>query len=272
MKKIIFIIFSFIIFLSCRGSITSPPNSGGSTTEPTEPPITQEDLNKYGLEIDTATAENIREALEKYYNDKGEYKLIFKGVSTEVYTRYSNLGTIIDEIKDITDIIVSLENVTFQNNRLPDNILGSTSFNNNNITKVILHDDITALGNEAFINCYVLAEVNMPKRLIEIGSTVFDSTKIKNIDLPNELKIINNYAFRDSIIESIIMPDSVISIGEAAFELCPQLHSVKLSKNLSVIPKSAFASCYELKSIIIPESVTSIEDIAFYVCKTLEKV
>ena len=38
------------------------------------------------MEINTATAENIREALEKYYKDNGEYKLIFKGVSTEMYT------------------------------------------------------------------------------------------------------------------------------------------------------------------------------------------
>ena len=165
MRKIILIILCLMIFLSCRGSVTFPNNtdnnSGNITEEPAEPPMTEEELNKYGLEIDTATAENIRESLEKYFKDNGEYKLILKGVSTKMYTGYVNLAIIISEIKDITDITVSFKNVQFQNNKLPDNILGSTSFNNNNITKVILHDDITALGNEAFINCYVLAEVNI---------------------------------------------------------------------------------------------------------------
>ena len=63
--------------------------------------MTEEELNKYGLEIDTATAENIRESLEKYFKDNGEYKLILKGVSTKYYDKSSSLGTIINEIKDI---------------------------------------------------------------------------------------------------------------------------------------------------------------------------
>ena len=265
-----------MILLSCRGSVTSPNNSDnnnyGNITEPTEPPITEEELNKYGLEIDTATAENIRESLEKYFKDNGEYKLILKGVSTKMYTGYVNLAIIIGEIKDITDITVSFKNVQFQNNKLPDNILGSTSFDNNNITKVILPDYITAFGDEVFFQCISLTEVNMPKSLIEIGGSIFYNTKVKNINLPNGLKTINDYAFEISAIESIDMPDSVISIGKEAFEACRQLQSMKLSKNLSVIPKSAFASCSGLKTITIPESVTSIEDLAFYACSGAENI
>ena len=167
MKRVIILILA--LFLSCKSQSTSPDNntsdggaiSGGENNNnnnnnnetPEPPPTTNEDVEKYGIDINTATAETIREALEKYYKDKGEYKVIFTGVSTRNYDRYASLGTVIDEIKDITDIIVSFENVTFQNNRLPDYILGSTSFDNNNITKVILPDYLTFLGNEAFVNC-----------------------------------------------------------------------------------------------------------------------
>ena len=209
MRKIILIILSFMFFLSCRGSVTSPNNSdnnnsGNITEEPTEPPMTEEEeLNKYGLEIDTATAGNIRESLEKYFKDNGEYKLILKGVSTKMYTGYVNLAIIISEIKDITDITVSFKNVQFQNNKLPDNILGSTSFDNNNITKVILPDYITAFGDEVFFQCISLTEVNMPKSLTEIGISIFVHTKVKNISLPNGLKIINDNAFSMSDIENI---------------------------------------------------------------------
>lgn len=183
MRKIILIISCLMILLSCRGSVTSPNNtdnnSGNITEEPAEPPMTEEELNKYGLEIDTATAENIRESLEKYFKDNGEYKLILKGVSTKMYTGYVNLAIIIGEIKDITDITVSFKNVQFQNNKLPDNILGSTSFDNNNITKVILPDYITAFGDEVFFQCISLTEVNMPKSLTEIGISIFCSYKSK---------------------------------------------------------------------------------------------
>ena len=45
MRKIILIILSFMIFLSCRGTVTSPNNidNNGNTTEP---PITEEELNE----------------------------------------------------------------------------------------------------------------------------------------------------------------------------------------------------------------------------------
>ncbi|MEI0558319.1 leucine-rich repeat domain-containing protein [Brachyspira intermedia] len=286
MRKIILIILSFMIFLSCRGSVTSPNNtdnnSGNITEEPTEPPIIEEpteppmteeeELNKYGLEIDTATAENIRESLEKYFKDNGEYKLILKGVSTKMYTGYVNLAIIIGEIKDITDITVSFKNVQFQNNKLPDNILGSTSFDNNNITKVILPDYITAFGDEVFFQCISLTEVNMPKSLTEIGISIFVHTKVKNISLPNGLKIINDNAFSMSDIENIDIPDSVIRIGEYVFASCYKLQSVKLSENLSVIDKFTFSDCPALKTINIPKSITSINDYAFYSCNSLTSI
>ena len=235
MRKIILIISCLMILLSCRGSVTSPNNtdnnSGNITEEPTEPPMTEEEeLNKYGLEIDTATAENIRESLEKYFKDNGKYKLIFKGVSTKMYTGHVNLATIIGEIKDITDITVSFKNVQFQNNKLPDNILGSTSFGNNNITKVILPDYITAFGDEVFFQCISLTEVNMPKSLTEIGISIFVHTKVKNISLPNVIKIINDNAFSMSDIENIDFHDSLIIIGEYVFASCYKLQIVKLSE------------------------------------------
>ena len=49
MRKIILIILSFMIFLSCRGTVTSPNNidNNGNTTEP---PITEEDIKKAGVD------------------------------------------------------------------------------------------------------------------------------------------------------------------------------------------------------------------------------
>ncbi|WP_157151191.1 leucine-rich repeat domain-containing protein [Brachyspira sp. SAP_772] len=281
MKRIIFIVLIASLLLSCKSQSTSPDNNtsdggassgGDNNTETPEPPpfIISEEAKKYGIDINTATSETIKTALNKYYNDKTEYKIIFTNTSTRSYDKYTNLGTIINEIKDINNITVSFENVQFQNNKLPDYILGGDSSANRNITKVILPDYITIIGQKVFFNCYVLAEVNMPKKLQEIGISVFYNTKVKNIDLPDGLKIINDRAFKISIIENIDIPDSVTSIGEAIFDSCKQLQTFKLPKNFNVIPKSAFASCSALKTITIQESITSIEDSAFYACTGAE--
>lgn len=136
MKKVIFIILILALLLSCKSQSTSPDNntsdggaiSGGdnNNTETPEPPpfMISEEAKKYGIDINTVTSETIKTALEKYYKDKGEYKVIFTGTSTKSYDRYASLGTVIDEIKDIKNITVSFENVQFQNNKLPDYILG----------------------------------------------------------------------------------------------------------------------------------------------------
>mgnify|MGYP004480832587 CR=1 FL=1 len=118
MKKVIFIILIVALLLSCKSQSTSPDNntsdggaiSGGennNNTETPELPTIDEEAEKYGIDIDTATAETIREALEKYYKDKGEYKVIFTGTSTKNYDKSSSLGGIINEIRDINNIIVS---------------------------------------------------------------------------------------------------------------------------------------------------------------------
>lgn len=70
----------------------------------------------------------------------------------------------------------------------------------------------------------------MPKSLTEIGISIFVHTKVKNISLPNGLKIINDNAFSMSDIENIDIPDSVIRIGEYVFASCYKLQSVKLSE------------------------------------------
>ena len=91
MKKIIiFILITVLMLLSCKnnstnvdtdnnGSNTGENNNNGNNGENNnDPTITPEELEKYGIEIDSATTENIEKALNQYYQDKGEYKVIFK--------------------------------------------------------------------------------------------------------------------------------------------------------------------------------------------------
>ena len=93
----------------------------------------------------------------------------------------------------------------------------------------------------------------------------------------------------------VVIPDSVISIGEAAFSACYNLQSViipgsvevidsgafrgcmsltdvTISEGVEILGKSVFSDCTALTSITIPNSVTKIEDDLFRDCKALTTV
>ena len=71
---------------------------------------------------------------------------------------------------------------------------------------------------------------------------------------------------------SIIMPDSVTSIGENAFSGCDSITSVTLGSELKNIGEYAFYSCTKLTNLTIPSSVTSIGEYAFYHCYDLKNI
>ena len=64
-------------------------------------------------------------------------------------------------------------------------------------------------------------------------------------------------------IESVIIPEGVVEIGEDAFEYCDSLKRVVLPDGLKKIGVGAFENC-ALKEINLPESIEEIETLAFY--------
>ena len=70
---------------------------------------------------------------------------------------------------------------------------------------------------------------------------------------------------------SIIIPDSITSIGVHAFVGCKGLSSVVIPNSVTSIGVSAFQECY-LTSIVIPNSVTSIGRSAFNQCIKLKSI
>lgn len=79
---------------------------------------------------------------------------------------------------------------------------------------------------------------------------------------------IGGYAFSDSGLESITIPDSVKVIGGYAFNDCRNLKTVILGKGVEIIGSYAFYSS-GLESITIPDSVKEIEHSAFGFCSKL---
>ena len=74
--------------------------------------------------------------------------------------------------------------------------------------------------------------------------------------------------YRDTIV-SVVIPDSVTSIGAYAFRACTSLSSVSIPDSVTSIGRNAFCVCTSLESLVIPDSVTSIGDYAFNTCTSL---
>ena len=83
------------------------------------------------------------------------------------------------------------------------------------------------------------------------------------LHFPDTVTRIGNYAFKDQSITSVIIPDSVTSIGEGAFAQCYSLKSIVIPDSVVDIGADAFCDCISLERIAIPASVTGIADSTF---------
>ena len=71
---------------------------------------------------------------------------------------------------------------------------------------------------------------------------------------------------------SVVIPDSVTTIGDRAFMGCAGLTNVAIPNSVTSIGELAFAACIGLSSITIPNTLVSIEFGAFIACGSLTDV
>ncbi|MEE0965557.1 MAG: leucine-rich repeat protein [Bacilli bacterium] len=90
--------------------------------------------------------------------------------------------------------------------------------------------------------------------------------------VPNNVEIIASDSFNSQLIESVILPEGVKVIENAAFARCEKLQSIILPRSLETIGNGSFHSCKMLKEIVIPNKVKKIGDNAFRSCSNLEKI
>jgi hypothetical protein len=77
---------------------------------------------------------------------------------------------------------------------------------------------------------------------------------------------------RRKSIESLVIENSVTSIGKEAFFGCESLTSVTIPDSVTSIGDGAFSCCISLVSVEIPNSVTSIGCLVFASCTYLKKI
>ena len=90
--------------------------------------------------------------------------------------------------------------------------------------------------------------------------------------IPGSVTNIEEFAFAETSISKVTIPDGVKAVGEKAFFGCDQLKTATLPKNLKVIGLGAFESCAALTDVTIPDGVTTIGESAFYFCSSLKEL
>ena len=94
-----------------------------------------------------------------------------------------------------------------------------------------------------------------------------DCTGLKGIEIPNSVTTIGNAAFSGCTgLTSIEIPSSVANIGRYAFRDCTGLTSIVIPNSVTKIGDHAFSGCSGLTSVTIPNSVTGIGNNAFEDC------
>ncbi len=91
-----------------------------------------------------------------------------------------------------------------------------------------------------------------------LGKSIFnDCHDVESIIMPDSVVKIGEGAFMSCGIKNIVIPDSVTEIGDYTFS-GPNLESVKLSKNLKELPGYFLQNCFNLKELFIPEGIKKI--------------
>ena len=179
--------------------------------------------------------------------------------------------------------VTSTDNIIFPNDQLKIKYFESDyAFSAwGSLTSVTIPDSVTSIGDSAFSSCYSLTGITIPDSVTTIGQGAFagwtGATSTDNIVFPNEQLKIKYFESNDAFngwksLTSVIIPDSVTSIGKTAFYNCSKLTGITIPDSVTSIEDAAFNTCRGLTSITIPNSVTSIGKYTFSYCNELSSI
>lgn len=124
--------------------------------------------------------------------------------------------------------------------------------------------EYTVIGVENFQYCISITKITLPSTVKEIrGHTFSNCTDLSEINIPNGLEIIGEYAFASSKLEEIIIPNSVTKIGQWAFYQCSNLKDVYIGDGIQVLDNYEFEACSSLEKFVVGSGLTMISSNCF---------
>lgn len=110
-------------------------------------------------------------------------------------------------------------------------------------------------------------DIDIPEKLGIYTVTVLGEDSFSTGDFDSPL-----YDIHHTKIQSVTIPQSVTSIGEAAFAQCRALQSLTIDDAATSIGDWAFNECLKLTTLSLGEKITKIGDYAFDDCRILNNV
>ena len=142
------------------------------------------------------------------------------------------------------------------------------------LTSVTMSEGIASIGNGAFKSCTGLTSITIPNTVIGIGTEAFtDCTSLKSITIPDTVRYMSNEVFKNcTALETVHLSTEINRIREEMFYNCVNLKTITIPNKVSHIDARAFQNCESLTNITIPNSVTYMSDGVFKNCTALETV
>ena len=142
---------------------------------------------------------------------------------------------------------------------------------NNKLEKIEIH--FQHLPANAFLGFTELNKVITVNEIISIGDySFYGCSNLTQMPQSSILESIGNYAFSESGIINVNVPQSVQNIGEGAFAYCVSLKQASINAELESLSSNLFYDCSSLQSVDIKNSILYIEDSAFYGCQSITQI
>ena len=178
--------------------------------------------------------------------------------------------------------------------------IGSYAFINCiGLTSIAIPNSVTSIGDGAFSGCTGLTSITIPNSVTRIGSGAFDGCNniksviwnARNCTAGNFGSQIESFTFGDEVevipaslcagmnlLSSIVIPNSVTSIGDGAFSGCNNLKHVILNSN--AIVSKAYSTSSNLVTIfgsqveeyVLGEEISAIGSYAMYNASSLQTI
>ena len=243
----------------------------------------------------------IANAMQKATGLSSDHQLAMKQMSKKVVSAMEVVSDYVE--KESLDEQVILSTKPLQSVKTAGDFImsGSTLVKyQGNAAAVVIPENVTEIGYEAFKDCITLQEISFPSRLRSIDYGAFmGCVNLKKVDLPDCLRYLGSNADSGvfegcTSLHEVHLPIELNTLGANTFKGCTSLTTIQVPKdietvgvsnfegsglrnvifadNIKKIPAWLFNDCNTLTSIEIPETVIEIGYETFRDCKNLTDI